>query len=71
MSDYTMGYGEDIDAKRVARFYSSEMDLNDMVVFAQDVAEAGLVHVLGADIRRLVGHCVCQGLVHTPGRVVQ
>ncbi len=68
---YLMGYGAPVMQERYDKYASGEMDLNHIVVFMQDVIEAGILLSLPAEVFIVAQHCVANGLCHVSSRVLQ
>lgn len=60
-----------LDLRRVEAFFDRKMTCPELVLFAQDVIEAGAVYSLGPNVFRLVKCFVEQGLCTLTGRYAQ
>lgn len=69
---YEMGYAKPIDIRRVEQFFDGKIkDMDDLVVFAQDMAESGRVMDLGPNILKLVMYLANQRLITVTGMYPQ
>ncbi|MHB8388008.1 MAG: hypothetical protein ACYDBH_00335 [Acidobacteriaceae bacterium] len=71
MKPYAMGYSQSLDPRRIEAFFNGKLDINECVILAQDVVEAGATRDYGLHVWDLVFHCIEQGLCTITGRYKQ
>jgi hypothetical protein len=67
---YLMGYQEPVQTARVKDFVQGRLDIDDMVLLAQDVIEAGVLPSLSVKFFTLAQHMVDRRLCTCTGRAL-